>query len=113
MQGAHFFQLSDQQPHVWVADLSVLPLDHGFTKVLSNDERERAAHFRSGVHRRRSMMARSVLRVLLGRYLDLHPAQIVFTYGPNGKPQVPGARVKFNVSHAEELCLIAFAPSPI
>lgn len=106
-------KLPSEQPHVWVADMRNLPRDFDWGAVLSVDEKERAAQFRFAMHRKRFMVWRSVLKMLLGWYLDLDPARVVLAYGLNRKPRVAGSQVEFNVSHTEDLCLFGFAQCPI
>ena len=49
--------------------------------------------------------------MLLGRYLAVAPRDIVFTYGEHGKPQLPGARLWFNLAHSGPEALFAFSSS--
>ena len=93
--------------HVYSADLDAT---HADPDVLSEDELDRAARFRFERDRRRFVAARSALRRLLARYVDASPCEISFEYGPYGKPDVPGAPVSFNVSHAGSYALFAFGP---
>lgn len=52
-----------------------------------------------------------ILRRLLGRYLDLDPAQLQLVRDPGGKPRLdmPGLRLEFNLSHCRSCALIAFS----
>lgn len=58
------------------------------------------------------VVARGVLRMLIGRYLVQPPQDIVFTYSKYGKPALPllqdGSNLQFNVSHSGGLALLAF-----
>jgi 4'-phosphopantetheinyl transferase len=98
--------------HVWLAALD--PPEHTvqlLAGVLDSDELLRVQRFRFERDRRRFIVARSVLRSILGVYVKLPPAQIQFTYGPRGKPALAAAcgdgRLRFNVSHSQELALYA------
>lgn len=56
------------------------------------------------------VVARSALRVLLGRYLGVSPASIEFAYGAHGKPELaPPAGLDFSVSHSRDIAAFAFA----
>ncbi|MGI8990834.1 MAG: 4'-phosphopantetheinyl transferase family protein, partial [Bryobacteraceae bacterium] len=80
-----------------------------FLKVLSPDERERAARFRFERLQRSFILTRGALRILLGHYLETSPAGIQFEYGAKGKPHLAApSRIEFNVSHSGELALFAF-----
>jgi 4'-phosphopantetheinyl transferase len=77
------------------------------------DERHRAGRFRFDLDRNRFIARRGLLRVILGRYLDVKPASIRFGYGPNGKPFLEDAcnrdELTFNLSHSEELAIYAIS----
>jgi 4'-phosphopantetheinyl transferase len=76
--------------------------------ALSPDETERADRFRFHTHRNRYIFARAALRSILGRYLDAAPPSIDFAYSSFGKPYLTTANgLSFNVSHSEDLALIA------
>ena len=99
----------------WSVDLD--RPDHVVTalaEILSMDERERAARFVFARDRRRFIVARACLRVLLAGCSDIPPAAIRFDYAANGKPVLASSAasspVHFNVSHSEDLALIAVAP---
>jgi 4'-phosphopantetheinyl transferase len=74
-------------------------------------ENERAARFHFQKDRERFMIARGALRVILGRYLNMEPSQVQFSYGPHGKPALAGEcavdALCFNASHSHELVLCA------
>lgn len=58
----------------------------------------------------RFILARGILRVLLGRYLDLPPQQLQFQYNPTGKPLLNSqTQLCFNLSHSHQLALYAVA----
>lgn len=77
-------------------------------KLLSPDEQARAARFRFNEHRRRFIVARGVLRALLGQYLNRPAERIRFTYSPAGKPALEiDEGLRFNVSHSHEMAVYA------
>ncbi len=78
-------------------------------RLLSPDEAERAARFRFERDRDSFVTARARLRTLAGSYLGIAPEDVVFAYGDQGKPELSG--LSFNVSHAGDVALAAFAPS--
>ena len=107
-------ELPPDAVHVWrtateVPESRVAAL-HG---LLAPDERARADRFIFEADRRRYIVARGVLRTLLGRYLRVEPATLVFRYGAHDKPslaETPGGRdVRFNLSHSYGWALHAFA----
>lgn len=87
--------------HLWRIDLRNAPTD---ASILTTDERARPARFQQ---------TRSLLRSLLGRYLNQSPQSLHIDYGANGKPFLSPhpSRVTlyFNLSHADEIALIAIS----
>jgi 4'-phosphopantetheinyl transferase len=104
--------LADGELHVWQASLD-LRADHlaGLARLLSLDERERAARFRYERDRRRFMGGRGILRSILGRYLECAPAELSFSYGWRAKPFLPGTTLQFNLAHSDILAVLAVARS--
>jgi 4'-phosphopantetheinyl transferase len=89
---------------VWRVDL-----DAPAPAVLSRDELSRAERYARAEHGRRWAAARAALRVLLGERLGLAPEAVAFAHGPHGKPHLPGAPLRFNLSHAGAVALVALA----
>ena len=106
-------QLARRDVHTWCVGLDVPPeTAAGLYAALTNDERDRSARFRFEHDRRRFIVARGVLRELLGRYLRTNPGWIRFVYNAHGKPALGpefGRRLRFNLSHSADLAIIAVA----
>lgn len=94
--------------HVWRADLnlSASQLTLG-REMMSPEERERADRMVTQVLRDRRVAGQSILRDVVARYLHISPAKIVFDYGERGKPSVLGGELQFNLSHTEDMALVA------
>jgi len=107
------FQLASDEVHSWCASLDVPPgTSARLYAILTPDERTRSARFRFERDQQRFIVARGVLRDLLGRYLQIQPGQISFVYNASGKPDLSpefGSRLKFNLSHSAGVALIAVA----
>jgi 4'-phosphopantetheinyl transferase len=116
---AEFPAFSPAGIHLWCARLDDLPSDD---RLLSADERMRARAYHFESDRRRFIAARTILRRVLGGYLEQDPAALVFQYGRFGKPALahPGAGsglfhpvtndLAFNQSHAGPLWLLVVSP---
>jgi 4'-phosphopantetheinyl transferase len=102
--------LLERDVHVWNVDLN-LDLDriHQFSQFLTAQERQRAAKFINPLHGNRWTVARGYLRQILSGYLDLTPAEIVFSYGSQGKPAVEGNDLQFNLSHSGDRAVYAIS----
>src|SRR5262249_38435202 len=91
---------------------SPLTAEPGFVdqlrQLLSPQERARADRFRFEKDRNAFTIARGLLRIILGSYLQTTPSAIEFTYGSRGKPSVVSARpIQFNLSHSGDLAVYA------
>jgi 4'-phosphopantetheinyl transferase len=98
----HIWQAALDQPFATVARLE---------RLLSDDERARAARFRFEHDRRRFIVARGILRSLLARYTNHLATQIEFSYSTKGKPALRPeykSHIHFNLAHSGEMALYAF-----
>ena len=98
--------------HLWWAHLA--PRESEIVRLqdlLSPAERDRAARLRTSDSRRRFVVARGLLRTLLGNCLAEDPAEVALTIGLHGKPRLvgPPPPLSFNISHADDLAVFAFA----
>jgi len=105
---------------VWRFDLDACCPDENAARtawqVLDAEERKRASAFVFANDRRRFVAGRSLLRMLLGRYLGIAPAQVMLRRSSTGKPfldpvhgasHADGAPLNFNLSHSERVCYVA------
>lgn len=106
---ARWPRLNADEIHVWCVELDETADAAALAACLSADERERAGSLPSSSHRRRFVVARAMLRQLLGHYLDQEPGAVVFARGAHGKPFLPEGGLHFNVSHTQGLALYAIA----
>lgn len=104
-------RLSDDEIHVWCVELDAAGEVAALAACLSEEERERASGLLPGTHQRRFVVARGMLRRLLGRYLGQDPGVVAFSRGAHGKPFLQEGGLHFNVSHTHELALYAIAQS--
>lgn len=103
--------LARGEAHLWLVPLALEPPEmERCAAALSREEQARARIPRDPADGARFVAARGVLRQLLGGYLGAAAGSIRFRYGKHGKPQLrESSPVRFNVSHAGPLALIAFA----
>ena len=106
--------LSKDEIHVWRGHLDgAQSRAESLRGTLAPDEMERADRFRFLEDRDRFIVARGLLRAILGRYLNASPEQLQLCHGPCGKPalaaQSGAEKIHFNVSHSNDLALYAIA----
>lgn len=99
---------------VWRADLA--GVDPGLGRLLSSEERERAARISRARERELWQRSRGLLRALLARYLPAEPLALQIAFGPHGKPELAalagadtGTRLWFNLSHSRDIALYALS----
>jgi 4'-phosphopantetheinyl transferase len=103
------FLLSPGTVHVWSVDLNRPDDEARAFAILAADEQGRATRFRFERDRRRFTVARAALRTLLGHYVSQPAPGIAFIYGQNGKPALACPGPHFNITHSEELAVIALS----
>jgi 4'-phosphopantetheinyl transferase len=120
---AHFWKLpttnialQNDEVHVWRAMLDQPPsLVKSLLRALAPDEQERSERFYFQKDRDAFIVARGVLRNILGRYVNLDPSQLRFCYSAFGKPSLAGMQnqidLRFNLSHSHGVALFAVACS--
>jgi 4'-phosphopantetheinyl transferase len=96
--------------HLLSHDLDTDPRDdRALDALLDPSERACAARFSFPHLQRRYRVGRATLRCALGAWTGRPPASLVFDYGPEGKPVLPGGPA-FNVSHSEGQWLLGVTP---
>ncbi len=94
---------------LWLVELQDQP-DSEMLAWLSESEHSKAARFVFDRDRRRYLVAHSKLRHLLSRRTHVLPAQLGFSEGPFGKPELRTIeRCAFNLSHSEDLAVVLIA----
>ena len=100
-----------REVHVWRTRVSH-PEAPDWHAILSAKELERAERFHFAEDRRRFAVTRAVLRTILGKYLDLAPQSLGFSYNSFGKPSLDDSKndrgMTFNVTHSGQYSLLAF-----
>ncbi|HEY4235322.1 MAG TPA: 4'-phosphopantetheinyl transferase superfamily protein [Lacipirellulaceae bacterium] len=98
--------------HIWALSLEEMSARHVELEArLSGEERQRADRFLREEVRRKFIVARAALRSILGRYLDVPPAEVPIAIDAHGKPRlatgVDSKDLQFNMAHSGELALVA------
>lgn len=82
--------------------------------ILNKDEQVKSLRFRHAKNRDSFICRRTALRILLSRYTNLPANEIEFISGNNKKPELKNyPKLCFNVSHSEDLILIAISQTAV
>ena len=105
--------LSHDEIHIWRAFLDQpLSLVEQLAQTLSADEHARAERYHFAYDRHHFIVARGLLRSILGNYVHVEPDHLQFNSGPHGKPALAQTSsrnvLRFNLSHSQGLALYAF-----
>lgn len=82
-----------------------------FVHLLSKEEKSRAERLKSKSIADNQIISRGILRILLGKYLNMLPEKISFGTGQFGKPYLitnSDSPISFNLAHSGNLVLFAF-----
>jgi 4'-phosphopantetheinyl transferase len=105
--------LQTNEVHVWKASLDVVTSRVAALRdVLSPEEHSRSRNYRFQDDRRRFVVARALLKTILGRYLRANPKELCFAISETGKPELHPclqAGIRFSLSHCGDYALFAFA----
>lgn len=103
--------LQPGEVHIWRFALDVVGTAYqDLLRVLTEEERARAARFHFERDRRHFISGRGILRNLLGRYAGTSPGEIRFEHAQYGKPHLDSginSRLRFNLSHSHGFALLA------
>jgi 4'-phosphopantetheinyl transferase len=104
--------INSNEVHVWRVLLDVTTAEfESLLGFLSGNELVRAARFHFERDQKRFIVARGILRKILGCYLNKHPGKICFEYSSHGKPMLArnpnDDSICFNLSHSGSLALYA------
>jgi 4'-phosphopantetheinyl transferase len=103
--------LAVNEVHVWFADLNQHPADD-LRPLLVPDESARADRFHFAKDRNHYVVARAILRKLLGGYLGKPAHEVQLAYAEKGKPSLAEkGLLHFNLAHSHGKAVYAFASS--
>jgi 4'-phosphopantetheinyl transferase len=97
--------------HVWHANLDDHPADD-LKVFLADDEISRANRFHFAKDRNHYLVARGLLRKLLGGYAGAAAGELRFAYAEKGKPRLAESHaglVSFNLAHSHARAIYAFS----
>lgn len=104
------FVLHTGDVHIWIVNQDqVVDYKSHFLQLLSQEEQERLLAFKCRDSYLRFVLRRGILRMLLALYTQQHPAEVVISVRKYGKPYLASGELHFNISHSDELAIMAFS----
>jgi 4'-phosphopantetheinyl transferase len=105
-------QATRDEVHIWRVVLTKTASEvESLRELLTDDEQRRAESFHFSRDRSHFIVARGILRKILGLYLRRSPESLRFSYTPFGKPDLQEAvgleTPRFNLTHAGVVALYA------
>lgn len=104
--------ITDDDVHLWLAQVGDLPTDGRLNASLSPDEQTRAERLHKHGDRELFVLAHAMLRDVLARHLGLKPSEVMLETGACGKPRLArqhGSNLQFSLSHSGRLALLGIA----
>lgn len=103
-------KIEDHQVHVWQANFETLSVySKDISKTLSPAELERAKKYKFTRDLEHFILRRYLLRLILSKYCDCQPHELMFRYNSCKKPfiGIPEFKeIKFNLSNSNDLMLV-------
>lgn len=107
--------LPDDQVDLWQVDMDAVcdgPLLDRYRAILAPEEREKETRFHFARDRLLHLVARTLVRTVLSRYVPIAPRDWCFTTNAYGRPMIANhdalaANISFNISHTEGMVLMA------
>ena len=114
LDGGACAPLTDREIAVYAFALAASAADcEQWWRLLSSDERERAARLMRDADRDRYIVAHGALRRLLSAHCGIEPAALRFTASAAGKPALDGearaSGLRFNLAHSADRAIVAIA----
>jgi 4'-phosphopantetheinyl transferase len=85
-----------------------------FSSLNNPAEIDRANRYYHTKDKNRFIISRAGLRIILGRYLNVHPSSVDFEIGQNKKPHIKNnSNLYYNISHSGDWIVIAVSNSEL
>ncbi len=108
-KGIPDFSIPPGTVHVWLFRLDgPVWTDLAWEQSLSKEEVDRSKKFKFKMDRLRFIARRGILRLLLSRYSETPPAEIIYRTNPHGKLSLPSGHISFNLSSSQDRIAYAF-----
>jgi len=103
------YHLGNSSIHLWHVSVDTAPpFVERLYQVLSREEKKRAGGFKFIDDAKGFILARGLLRVIIGMYLGIKPGAVNLHYTFYGKPFLPDSNLAFNISYSNKNIVLGF-----
>ena len=100
--------------HIWSANLEQPEaIIEGYYSILSDNEKKKVDKYKTEGLRNRHIISKGLLRILIAKYMNYSPNEIIFYFNEFGKPSISpdseGTNLFFNLSHSDNIAVFVFS----
>ena len=100
--------------HIWSANLEQPEaIIEGYYSILSDHEKKEVDRYKTEGFRNRRIISMGLLRILISKYTNYRPNEVIFYYNEFGKPSIlpdsDGTKLFFNLSHSGNIAVFVFS----
>lgn len=77
--------------------------------LMTKEKQERVSKYKDATRRKCSVAGEMLVKLHVGSILDVEPEALKILADDNGKPYIPDCTVHFNISHCENILVLAFS----
>ena len=110
----NIISLAPTEIHLWLAfynEITDASLHLAYRELLNAEEKAQEPRFYFSRDRQRYLITRALVRIVLSRYISIHPQEWIFSTNAYGSPEVVNAQARaeclsFNISHTHSLIVL-------
>ena len=81
--------------------------------LMEEDKQERVSRYKDLTRRKCSVAGEKLVKEHIANALNIAPESLIILTGKNGKPYIKNSKIKFNISHCENVLACAFSTEEI
>ena len=81
--------------------------------LMTKEKQERVSKYKDATRRKCSVAGEMIVKTNIGKALNTSPEALIILTDNNGKPYIPDCHTHFNISHCENMLVLAFSDKEI
>lgn len=81
--------------------------------LMTKEKQERVSRYKDSERRKCSVAGEMIVKTNIGKALNTSPESLKILADENGKPYIPDCPIHFNISHCENMLVLAFSDEEI